>query len=83
MEDEKGISGMWRGLESSSEGPVGGEKGGFTAKKDNQTRLCPLQGRRIVKDSRITTGGPPLGPAAIFYKICNWARGLTATYNHL
>ena len=26
---------------------MGGEKGGFTAKKDNQTRLCPLQGRRI------------------------------------
>ena len=24
-----------------------GKKGGFTAKKDNQTRLCPLQGRRI------------------------------------
>ena len=47
MEDKDVIFGIRVGLESTSEAPVGGEKGGFTAKKDNQTRLCPLQGRRI------------------------------------
>ena len=47
MEDETAISGIRVGLEETSEVPVGGEMGGFTTKKDNQTRLCPLQGRRI------------------------------------
>ena len=50
VEVSVGWGGDLQDLRRTSVAPVEREKGWVTAKKDNQRRVCPLQGRRIVNE---------------------------------